>query len=364
MFCPRCAFRLPDEIGFCVQCGTPVTPPASLPKRLFCVECGSSYDASWKFCNTCGKCLMATPLPDAPPTGHPQFVSPEESTRPPHIDSAEPPAVVEFPPPTPDFGVEMTGTEALHMEQTAVSAQLPEQSVVIPDPPYARFAAINLALSLCLSVLTFCVADDVARDHFYFGVLIFASVVLGLILIWPIRSLNRDLKQMGQTHHEFVLGRQRLRSRSIYFGALFMSVAGLIGFLIGKSGAETEKLVADYQRFATVGEEIGRLRNSAELTVPAQLVMYDKLEPTLKEFRAVALQVKSELGPYDEKYPASHQATQKWINDMDVAIRRGELIQKQIEAAKAIESVQPSQQYGAWRSQMQPLLEEEKALDN
>jgi hypothetical protein len=243
-----------------------------------------------------------------------------------------------------------------------VQAEEPEPPIL--NPPYARFAVVAITLGLSLSVLTFCIANDAARKHMYFGPLIFLSLIAALMLIRPIRSSHGALKRMEEGNGDVQTSRKKLRSRSIFFGVVFALTAGVVGLLVGISGAETEKLIADYERFKAIGDEISKLRNSTELTVPAQLAMYEKLGAPVKEFHEISVRVKSELGPYDEKYPVAHSATQKWIQDMDLAIRRADLLQKQIETAKLIEDVEPRLQYDAWRTQMQPLWDEENALDN
>ena len=363
MFCPRCAFQLPDETKFCMQCGAPVTLPGATPKRLFCVECGSSYDSAWRFCNSCGNRLLAVDTDNTPLSPPLQSIPPASQL---HTESAVQEAVSEEPV-AADHLSERNDTpisaEPPLLEPVLGSAQT-EFRVSVLDRPYARFAAITMALALILSVVTFCVADDLARKHSYFGLLIFLAVFAALIVVRQFRSTYGTLKRMAEGDGKIKSTFKSLCSCSFFFGAIFASTAGLVGFLIGTSGAETEKLIADYQTFDTLGSEISKLRNSADLTVPAQLAMYDELGTPLKKFREAGAQVKSELVPYDQKYPASHVATQKWMQDMDIAIRRADLIQKQIEAAKVIEDIDPRLQYDAWHNQMQPLLDEERNLAN
>ncbi len=364
MFCPRCAYQLPDGDRFCAGCGVPVTPPGSTPKLLFCVECGTSYHTAWKFCNACGKRLQTVPAESAPMSLPAFFV---HSAPIPGPHQGESTALIE-PPRSADSPPETTGPEVaaapFTSELTSAQADSEEPKPPALNPPYARLALIAVALALTLSVSVFCIADDVARKHLYFEPLILLSLIAALMLVRPIRASHGALKRMGEGNGEIEMSRKRLRSYSILFGAVFSLTAALVGFLIGISGAESEKLLADYERFNTIGAQISKLRNSTELTLPAQLAMYDKLCAPVEEFQELSLRVKSELGPYDQRYPAAHTATEKWIQGMDHAVRRAELLQKQIETAKLIAHVESRLQYDAWHTQMQPILDEEKALDD
>lgn len=230
-------------------------------------------------------------------------------------------------------------------------------------PPYARFAVLSTLISLCLSVVVFCSFNDLARSHLYFAPLIFISTVTALLLSWPIRATCDALRQMDSLADQMAAKRKKLRSVALFFCACFMFIGGLVGYFIGQSGAETEKLLADYGEFSKVGDHISELRSSAEVTVPAQLAMYEKLVIPLRKFRQTAVQVKSDLVPYDSKYPGSHESTQKWMNAMEFAIKRADILQKQIEIAKSIEQLDPEEQDIAWRTRMQPALDEETALE-
>lgn len=57
MKCPKCGQEIPDDSTFCVQCGSPVTPPPSrptVPTRPACPRCGAPLKPGAAFCSVCG----------------------------------------------------------------------------------------------------------------------------------------------------------------------------------------------------------------------------------------------------------------------------------------------------------------------
>ena len=55
MKCPKCQFENPDEMQFCVECGSKL--------ELKCPECGFGNLPTFKFCGKCGQNLS---LPSEP----------------------------------------------------------------------------------------------------------------------------------------------------------------------------------------------------------------------------------------------------------------------------------------------------------
>ena len=57
MKCPKCGQEIPDDSTFCVQCGSPVTPPPSqptVPAQPACPRCGATLTPGAAFCSVCG----------------------------------------------------------------------------------------------------------------------------------------------------------------------------------------------------------------------------------------------------------------------------------------------------------------------
>jgi len=215
-------------------------------------------------------------------------------------------------------------------------------------------------------VLAFAVADDVARRHFYFGPLIFFCALTALMVaVWPMHTTYVALQRAEAAEPEdqdLPQARAKLRSRSMLFGTLFALTAGLVGYLIGASGAATEKLVSDFRKFNDLGDRITEMRSSAEGTLASEFVAYGKLRGPVKEFRNIAKEIRTELTSYDARYPNSHDATKQWMDAMDAAVQRSDLIEKEIEVARRIENMPQDHWESTWQAEMQPLLDEEEAI--
>lgn len=332
MLCPHCASSLPDGTDSCLHCGTPSVPAA--PLQALCAACGDPCDS--EFCDSCEKALLGG-------AGLMQVRFTATSNQPSSLTAS-------------------IGAEEMISSPAIEELQKPPH----PSPPYANFVVVTLVFLLCVSMIAFAAADDVARGHFYFAPLIFFCALTALMLaVWPMHITYAALKRSeaaNPANKDLPRARGKLRSRSMFFGALFTLTAALVGYLIGASGAATQKLVTDFRRFNEIGDRITEMRSSADSTLTSQLAIYEELSAPVKEFREVAKEVRAELGPYDEKYPISHERTKQWMDAMDAAIHRSDLIEKEIEVAKRISRMPPGDQDRTWQAEMQPLLEEEDAI--
>jgi hypothetical protein len=156
--------------------------------------------------------------------------------------------------------------------------------------------------------------------------------------------------------------RRVLRNSAIIILLLFTSAA-IVGAAIGQNRAESVQLAADLGRMNTVGDRITKARNAVEANIPAYVLMYKTIEPDVQELDPTFRRLKTELALYDGKFSAQHEQTFKSIAAMETGLRRMTLLKQQIELAKQIEVLNPSQQFGAWKTQMLPLLDSEEALD-
>ena len=157
--------------------------------------------------------------------------------------------------------------------------------------------------------------------------------------------------------------RTKLRSRGIVFGVLFFGTAAVVGYGIGKSGDEATRMAHDFGEMSLVGDRISSARNAADRTVPAQLAMYKSIEADVEEFDSVLRKLQPELNVYDGKFPSQHGETAKSIHSIEIGLMRASILKRQIGLAKEIEAFDPASQWSAWQERMQPLLDEEGALD-
>lgn len=164
---------------------------------------------------------------------------------------------------------------------------------------------------------------------------------------------------------DVLLRRRKLVRRSIFFAALFIGTAVLVGAEIGISGAETNSLLSDIDQMSRLGDRISNARNTAERTVPAQLQMYKSIEPDVQQLSSVLIKLRDEYAIYDNKYPSQHDTVTKTLSGVETGIQRMALLRQQIATAKEISEVDDAdEQFRMWQTKMQTLLDRENALDS
>ena len=92
--------------------------------------------------------------------------------------------------------------------------------------------------------------------------------------------------------------------------------------------------------------------------------MYESIETNVQELNSTLRRLRTELDVYDSKFPNQHEETAKSIHSIEVGLRRASLLNRQIAVAKEIAPLDPATQWDAWQAKMQPLLQDEDALDN
>jgi len=150
---------------------------------------------------------------------------------------------------------------------------------------------------------------------------------------------------------------------SVVFALVFFAISAIVGVVIGRNGAEMTQLATDWNRMETLGRRISEARNAAKATVPSQIMMYEKIEHDVEEWESALGRLRGDFAIYDTKFPYQHQHTVKNIADLDVGLRRAALLKEQIAVGKAIKLLNVHQQWIAWQTRMQPLLDQENALD-
>ena len=156
--------------------------------------------------------------------------------------------------------------------------------------------------------------------------------------------------------------RKKLLSRTVLFGVLFSAVAAGLGVGIGTSGAETHRFVTDLQLMSTIGDRISKARDSAALTVPAQIDMYKSIEADVSAWDSVLRRVRAEADVYNSKYPDQNEGS-KIVKSVEIGLKRADLLRQQIAIAKEIEPLESNARWNAWRTRMEPLIDSENTLD-
>jgi hypothetical protein len=250
--------------------------------------------------------------------------------------------------------------------EPASSSAIPSAEAVSTagiEPPVVRFVLQALGAMLTVSVIAFGVADDIARSALSVWIpLLVAVFVLPFLLYHTVKTLG-TLKRLSVANEAVGQARIRLLKQSIVFGVLFTIIASAVGFGIGTSGNETHRLLSDEDQYTEIGKRISDQRNSAARTVPAQIAMYDRLEPDVRAFASICSALHAELAVLDGKYPSQHQTTEASLHNIDNGTKRADLLLQEIEVARRIASLEQDQQWTVWKSDMLPLLDQENALN-
>lgn len=379
MYCPSCACELPAVAKFCVRCGaltgfvgaaTATRPPISDTLELarvgrpdhtgedaYCGKCGTKTVGGNQFCTRCGNSLH---VDGAPGSLSPSTNSPSEA----HESSFTP---------AQSAGVHQS-SETIRAEE-AIAAPLTEPAFTAHgsfveaagttefNPPVVRFVLLALGTMMSISVIGFAAADDIARSGLSISIpLLVAIFVLPFLLYYDGKTLG-SLKRLSVANEAVGQARVRLLRQSIVFGVLFVVIASAVGYAIGTSGNETLRLIADEDLYTKIGDRISEQRNSAANTLAGQIAMYDKLEPDVRAFAVICATLHEELTVYDGKFPSQHQTTGTSLHHIDNGAKRAALLLQQIEVARRIAPLNETQQWIVWKNDMQPLLDEENALN-
>jgi hypothetical protein len=249
----------------------------------------------------------------------------------------------------------------------------PPSSIAIPsaeeiatmgiEPPVVRFVLQALGVMLTVSVIAFAVADDIARSVLSVWILPLVAVFILPFLLYRTIKTMRALKHLSLTNEAVGQARIRLLKHGIVFGVLFTIIASAVGYGIGTSGNDTHRLLSDEDQYAEIGKRISEQRNSAARTVPAQIAMYGRLEPDVRVFASICAALHGELTVFDGKYPNQREATEASLHNIDNGTKRAGLLLQEIEVARRIASLEDTQQWTVWKSDMLPLLDQEDALN-
>jgi len=326
MFCGRCGAAIPLEARFCGKCGGPVvrTPNPALSPVMFCVKCGTPHGPADKLCASCGSPLpsadgvsSAIPVRESVPESQPARVSPSSQPKP--------------------------------------------QS---ENAPYAAFVSTLLGSLLLFSVAVFNVADAFARKLWNSRTSTLVAILGGCLLIWPCWQVwKRLIAVEPETDLKLKSRHRNVIVTSVVFALIFFTISAIVGLVIGRNGAEITQLATDWNRETALARRISEARSAAEATVPSQITMYEKIEPDVEEWESALRRLRADYVIYDAKFPDQHQHTAKNIADLDVELRRAGLLKEQIAVGKAIKLLDADAQWIFWQTRMQPLLDQETALN-
>ncbi|HKE87607.1 MAG TPA: hypothetical protein VKB50_27810 [Vicinamibacterales bacterium] len=260
--------------------------------------------------------------------------------------------------------------------QVPVPATLPEESILplpdvraesplpIQDVPYAKLVLLVMGSGLMISVVAFNVAAAFGGERWgaTFSTLVAAAAAAalarGIRSMWrQIRAAEREGDAVTRRRHN------RLRTHSAVIVILMFVIAAMAGEVIGRSGAESVAMTADLNEMGAIGSRISVARNAAEATVPSHVQMYSAIERDVRDLELILRRLTTELAMYIAKLPSQRDDTSKTLADVNVGLRRMQLLRRQIDVSKNIAKLDADLQLAAWQEQMQPILDEEEALD-
>ena len=244
-----------------------------------------------------------------------------------------------------------------------IDAAVVEQLVPPTNPPYSIFTSWFLGSCLFGAVSVFEVFNAIARQRWPMAVLMFIAIISTIFLGQSAWASWRRVLQLEAMDPMTRRRPRRVLRTCIVIAVLFLTIAALLGKVIGQSGAEAAQLAADLKEMSTVGNRVSKARNAAEATIPSHVSMYKSIEPDVNELEVLFRRLKTELNIYDGKFPSQHQVTATSISNMETGLQRTTLLKKQIEVSKTIKQIVSDQQLAVWQEQMQPLLDREAALN-
>jgi hypothetical protein len=223
-------------------------------------------------------------------------------------------------------------------------------------PPYAVFVSLVLGLCLCLAILAFHTADDVAHGYLHiFPVALFAAVLAAGFMI-PMPSIWNKIESRDQKASV----QRRVLVLSIIFLLLFVGFSVVAGEAIGAMGKEIGQLLADSAERRRLGKGIAEVRGSMSGSIPSQIATYKEMGPAVERFDAVLRRLEIELPIYDKRFPAQHYTTLNTLSWVKTDIRRNDLLKQEIQVAADIEFAGAATQEQLWKQRMQPLRDAEE----
>jgi hypothetical protein len=337
MFCHNCSCELPAIAKFCVRCGALVGPaPGFSPtQRLFCVNCGKPYEPSHKFCNFCGSLVIQAPG--------------QVRTNP--VDSIQ---------------LSEPAIEAVPVEAPAQIVLNVPQVNRPPEPaPYAKFVLSFLCSVLLIAGAIFGFADALVRHQWDGTVWIGLSLLAAIFLAVGARKyLKRILIVETKSDAKFKRRHRHVAVTSAVVVVVFFTIAAATGTAIAQKRTILVTYNTDLEREVGLADRLGKAQSAGERTIASQLQVYAAIEPIVLDYESTLIRLRTETGSYDTEFPENHQRTSENIGIFEHELKRSRILKQEIDVAKQIGALDSDGQMAAWRSDMQPLLDQENALDS
>jgi hypothetical protein len=252
--------------------------------------------------------------------------------------------------------ISATQVMSVQTEITLNESETDQPLVSSQTPPYAIFVGLVLGLSLCLAILAFNTADDVAHGYLHIFPVPIIAAVLGAGFMIPMPSIWNKIESRDRNASV----QRRILVLSIVFLLLFVGSSAVAGKAIGAMGKEAGQLLADSAERRRLGKDIAQVRGSMQGSIPSQIAIYKEIGPVVERFDVVLHRLEIELPIYDKKFPAQHSNTFTMLRWVETDIRRNDLLKQEIQVAADIEFSDAATQEQLWKERMQPLRDAEE----
>jgi hypothetical protein len=249
-----------------------------------------------------------------------------------------------------------TEVTSVRTESTLNKSATDQPAASSQTPPYAIFVGLVLGLSLCLAILAFHTADDVAHGYLHILPVATIAAVLAAGFMIPMPSIWNKIENRDQNASV----QRRVLVLSIVFLLLFVGFSAVAGEAIGAMGKEAGQLLADSAERRRLGKGIAQVRGSTQGSIPSQIAIYKEIEPAVERFDIVLHRLEIELPIYDKKFPAQHSNTSTTLRWVETDLRRNDLLKQEIQVATDIEFSDAATQAKLWKERMQPLRDAEE----
>lgn len=232
-----------------------------------------------------------------------------------------------------------------------------------PSAPYPRFVMLFLASALLSSGAAFLIAYSLPfQEPRKLGVAIALSAASLITAAFSWRAWSQIAAMEPEQGFELADRHRSVLRTSIVMVLLAWSVSGLMGHLVGTSGAAMERLLAHAHRSRELTSSIFDEGDLGGLTIPEAVQTLESLQPEAEELQHVLEQLKGDWKDYRSRFPNDSSIANKREAEVDVLIKQDALLLQQIEVAKEIEPLRSPNQAAMWNDKMLPLITEADAL--
>lgn len=426
-FCANCGKPFDSAYKFCKYCGHTaiqtenlIIPPPPLPAAeaqglVYCNYCGAPNPCDAEYCSSCGRSISVprkSPVPIKKPSDAQKSEpavetpkAPEDTAR--QVTSDASALDGDFPGIQPNDDLRQTAAGSTTGEARKTEVEFPSEfagslvpknshpafesgsaqtetpgrgtfvargpgiaqsaNLIEAGSRFATFTAEFLSASALLSCAVFIAMYAPARNSWSALAISLLPIfsLLGLLLTILAGRTWLQIIRAEPPGNDFLKRRRRnVLVTATAVAVVFFSMAGVLGSTIGQNGAEEWQLESDISEMQSIGGRISKVRDSAESTIPSYVSVYESIESDVGLLDIVLHRLTDELAVYNVKFPERAKETSKSISGVNASLRRMALLKEQIAVAKKIEGLSHSEQLRIWQLEMQPLIDQEIALDN